>query len=854
MKRKNLEELVISEVHEENNIKYIPYNMFSKYLDDEETRKNLKDIMNKLDVFFDIEMQNDEKYTNLDNEITIIYNTIRNKPILSFDEIKELFNKYKAGDKKAKEKIIESNLKLVFKIAINFSKYTSFLKVSDLYQEGYLGLDRAVETYDPSLGYRFTTWATLWIRQSIQRARSNTEREIRIPVHQEEYITKINKFKSEFISVNGYSPSVKEIAEHFNDKESNILSLLGFEYVYTSIESPITEEENSGTLEELLIDNNQKSIENIVQNEMMHKKINKIYFQIAKNSAEYNKLSFINTYSKKLKDNYGIDKIDVLKNYPYVLKFIIGDEEKYKTKNVIYIKKGILIDEQILNSYKNSINYSDLRVKKLINIFDNIASSKVIKINDLYSIYTVELDEKTLKFIMRYYPEIVVKVINYDYIDELILYFNKVYKKIDKLMDAVQSNAELKELSKGMNYLYYLYHKLNLKLYSLNDTINVREELIEIENNIDYILTLYNNNDYKNIRLELAKNELQLNEIDKTFTKDNIDFNVNKKNLIINEDKIIINNSMRNVLIALSRLWQEDKKTRNNNATLQLLAYIFEITRERVRQIESGLNNRVKINIGNILTEEERNYLSKSIQKKELEEELKKELSYFKKCNKLFGKTLSKKEYTSYRKIIDEINMIRNVAYNYAKNNFESGYLNVIVPKDIIKFNSFIGGKINSIYLNNKNVTYKDIDEFLKNIENKITKKDVLKYLENNQMENKTELQTLIKKGMTANIKEAKELLQYFEKFGFITFESKVRNTLKLAKECSKYNGKRVSLDIFLDYTKKREKDISYINEVINYIDETDKKRYLKINKINNTKTSSYDLKKISKWINNPLY
>lgn len=199
----------------------------------------------------------------------------------------------------------------------------------------------------------------------------------------------------------------------------------------------------------------------------------------------------------------------------------------------------------------------------------------------------------------------------------------------------------------------------------------------------------------------------------------------------------------------------------------------------------------------------------------------------------------------AYRQIIYEINVIRNLVYNYAKNSFEIGYLNVLVPKDIIKFNSCISDKINSIYLDNKNVTYKDIDEFLKNIENGISKNDVLKYLENNQIKDDFGLERLIQEGFKENIKEIKELVECFEKSDNITFEAKIRKTLKLAKECNRYNGKRVSLDIFLDFVKKREKDISDVEDVIYYIDETNKKRHFKINQIDNEKISNEDLHRV---------
>ena len=146
-----------------------------------------------------------------DDSLAMYVNEARKYPLLTREEETELARRIKDGDSAAKDKFIRSNLRLVISIAYG---YRGIAPVDDLIQEGNIGLMRAVDKYDWQLGFKFSTYAIWWIRQSIQRAIADKSRSIRLPAHLHEKMNAYRRKKQQLTNEMGVEPTVKEIAEY----------------------------------------------------------------------------------------------------------------------------------------------------------------------------------------------------------------------------------------------------------------------------------------------------------------------------------------------------------------------------------------------------------------------------------------------------------------------------------------------------------------------------------------------------------------------------------------------------------------------------------------------------------------
>ena len=179
----------------------------------------------------------------IDDPVKVYLKEIGRVPLLTPDEEVDLAVRISNGDEAAKKRLSEANLRLVVSIAKRYlGRGMQFL---DLIQEGNLGLIKAVEKFDYTKGFKFSTYATWWIRQAITRAIADQARTIRIPVHMVETINKVKKVSSQLLHANGREPSAEEVAEELDMPVDKVRESMRVAQEPVSLETPIGEEEDS---------------------------------------------------------------------------------------------------------------------------------------------------------------------------------------------------------------------------------------------------------------------------------------------------------------------------------------------------------------------------------------------------------------------------------------------------------------------------------------------------------------------------------------------------------------------------------------------------------------------------------
>ena len=180
---------------------------------------------------------------SIDDPVRMYLKEIGKVPLLTADEEIEIAKRMEQGDEQAKRKLAEANLRLVVSIAKRYvGRGMLFL---DLIQEGNLGLIKAVEKFDYRKGYKFSTYATWWIRQAITRAIADQARTIRIPVHMVETINKLIRVSRQLLQELGREPLPEEIAKEMNISEEKVREIIKIAQEPVSLETPIGEEEDS---------------------------------------------------------------------------------------------------------------------------------------------------------------------------------------------------------------------------------------------------------------------------------------------------------------------------------------------------------------------------------------------------------------------------------------------------------------------------------------------------------------------------------------------------------------------------------------------------------------------------------
>lgn len=227
-----------------------------------------------------------------DDSVRLYLREIGKIPLLSQDEEQELAQKVIEGDKKAKDKMVEANMRLVVSIAKRYSgRGLDFL---DLIQEGNTGLLRAVEKFDPEKGFKFSTYATWWIRQAITRAIADQARTIRIPVHMVETINKVLRATRKLTQELNREPSVEEIAKEMDMEPDKIEYVMKIKQDIASLDQSVGRDgdDEDSVLGDFVEDEERVSPEESAANQILKEQLAEIISTLSEREQKIIKLRF----------------------------------------------------------------------------------------------------------------------------------------------------------------------------------------------------------------------------------------------------------------------------------------------------------------------------------------------------------------------------------------------------------------------------------------------------------------------------------------------------------------------------------------------------------------------------------
>ncbi len=224
--------------------------------------------------------------------VQIYLREIGKVPLLTASQEQELAKRIEAGDEEARHRLIQANLRLVVSIAKKYIGRSPNLTLLDLIQEGNIGLAKAVEKFDYRKGYKFSTYATWWIRQAITRALADQGRTIRIPVHMVETITKYVQVKRRLLQDLGRDPLPEEIAAEMGEPVEKIRHIIKVAQETISLEKPVGEDDEDSTLGEFIEDKKSLSPEQIASRRILRDRLRQIIMDLSPREQKILKLRF----------------------------------------------------------------------------------------------------------------------------------------------------------------------------------------------------------------------------------------------------------------------------------------------------------------------------------------------------------------------------------------------------------------------------------------------------------------------------------------------------------------------------------------------------------------------------------
>ena len=264
----------------ENDISVISETDLDDDSGEEDTGGNLEDILKDNTI---------AKELTINDPVRMYLKEIGKISLLSLDEETELSKRIAAGDKTAKNRLAESNLRLVVSIAKRYvGRGMLFL---DLIQEGNIGLMKAVEKFDAEKGYKFSTYATWWIRQAITRAIADQARTIRVPVHMVETINKLSRYQRQLTLELNREPTDEELAKKMGMSPDKVREVIKIAQDPVSLETPIGEEEDSH-LGDFVPDESNMSPEDFTIHEMLKEEIGDVLLTLTEREEQVLRLRF----------------------------------------------------------------------------------------------------------------------------------------------------------------------------------------------------------------------------------------------------------------------------------------------------------------------------------------------------------------------------------------------------------------------------------------------------------------------------------------------------------------------------------------------------------------------------------